>query len=123
MRRIAIFVEGISELIFLRTILFLLYNPEDISFECYSFRENSGHQVPFSHQAANPKFHFMLVNIGSDERVLTIIREREEFLVAREFDQIIGLRDMYCEAYQTLSHNIDNNIRQVSHCVTYKGSV
>ena len=50
------------------------------------------------------------MNVNNDERVLTVIKEREQELMRVGFDLVIGLRDMYSSEYRKLSRIIDENV-------------
>ena len=47
--------------------------------------------------------YFLIVDVGNDEKVLSAIRERESHLLAKGYAKVIGLRDMYSEAYEKRS--------------------
>jgi len=53
--------------------------------------------------------HFLIGNVGKDNSVVSAIRERERKLFQRGFIEIIGLRDMYCQAYHKRSPGIIRN--------------
>jgi hypothetical protein len=60
---------------------------------------------------SNPRIHLQIINVGNDERVLAIILERKNGLIAKGFE-IIGLRDMYSSAYKRRTHQIDPHVTQ-----------
>jgi hypothetical protein len=60
-----------------------------------------------------------MINVGNDERVLDIILERKNGLVAKGFE-IIGLRDMYSSAYKRRTHQIDPQVTQTVLSFTQK---
>lgn len=108
MRKIAIFVEGKTELIFAREILPKIFGHEAVSFICLRLRQESWTDEEYRYKSSNAKLHFLIVDVGGDERVLSVIKEREtEMIEKRKFNKIIGLRDMYSEEYKKLSDKID----------------
>jgi len=73
MKKIAIFVEGQGEQIFIRNLLFCgdLVNLSEVSFECIDLR---GNPTPFPYRNPNAEVHFQIVNVGNDEKVLSAIK-------------------------------------------------
>lgn len=112
MKRIAIFAEGHTELIFIRNLLLRVVDPSKLSFECCELISENMSHVPYRQSSLNPETHFLIVTVGGDEKVVSAIRDREKDLVERGgYDRIIGLRDMYCDAYTKRSPGrIDDQI-------------
>ena len=109
MRKVAIFTEGQSEQIFIRHLLLQVMDCSKISFRC--LRLYAGRDIPAKYDYLNPnaKIHFLIVNVGQDEKVLSILKEREANLIRKGFDRIVGLRDMYSEEYSKRSNSEINN--------------
>lgn len=112
MKKIAIFTEGQGELIFVRHLLPLVIGYERLSFECLALRADKTFPVPYRYCPPSASVHFLIVNVGNDERVTSAIAERQENLVSKGYDRIIGLRDMYSEAYHKRSDRIDDAVTQ-----------
>jgi hypothetical protein len=110
MKKVAIFTEGQGELIFVRYLLTLTIRPDKLSFECFSLIADRLHRAPYRLSPPGAQIHFLLVNVGNDERALSAIAEREDNLVNKGYDKIIGLRDMYSEAYRKRSAVIDDSV-------------
>ena len=111
MRRIAIFTEGQSEQVFIRHLLGHIVDYSELSFECLSLYADREQKAPFSYRGGNAKLHFMIVNVAGDTKVLSAIKEREKGLVEKGFEKILGLRDLYSQAYRDLSPNgIDEGV-------------
>ncbi len=102
-RKVGVFVEGQAELIFLRNILFHLFDPNLISFECLHLRAGSHDQVPFEYLNKDASIHFFILNVENDEKVLSYIKENEKNYFSKGYERLIGLRDLYCETYHKLS--------------------
>jgi hypothetical protein len=67
--------------------------------------------VPFDYPNPNAEVWFLIVNVGQDEKVLSVIKESEKDLFEKGFERIVGLRDMYSEEYSKRSPNgIDNSV-------------
>jgi len=73
LQKIAIFVEGQGELIFIRKLLVLLNEPAQISFGCFKLYGHAQQEVPYQYKNPYAKVHFNIINVGNDERVLTVI--------------------------------------------------
>jgi hypothetical protein len=67
--------------------------------------------APFDYPNPHAEVCFLIVNVGQDEKVLSAIKEREEDLIKKGFERIIGLRDMYSGEYSKRSpREIDNRV-------------
>lgn len=128
MRKIAVFVEGQSELIFTREMLLKCFEWQGIWVECYSlFNDINLNPVEYSFPNPSADVYYQIINIGNDTKVLSSILRREQYLFStnQAFDKIIGLRDMYSKEYREAvqSHTITpgiNNRFIKSHISTLK---
>lgn len=103
MKKIAIFVEGQTELIFTRELLLKCYEWQNIWVECYTlFNDRDLNPVDYSHKDPKAEIYYQIINIGNDTKVLSSILKREKYLFSanQAFDKIIGLRDMYSKEYR-----------------------
>jgi hypothetical protein len=105
-RKIAIFTEGQSEQLFVRSLLTQIVEYSELSFECLSLYADQLQKVPFSYKGGNAKLHFMIVDVRGDTKVLSAIKEREKNLIGEGYEKIIGLRDLYSQTYQDLSPDV-----------------
>jgi hypothetical protein len=99
MRKIAIIAEGQSELIFVRNLLFQTMDCSKICFDCFRLYADRTERIPFKFPNPNAEVSFLIINVSQDEKVLSFIKEREESLLSKGYERIIGLRDMYSEEY------------------------
>jgi hypothetical protein len=99
MEKIAVFVEGQAELIFTRDLIAKNFS-WDVSFECFCLTGFSLSRADFEYKNPTSEYHFQIVNVGNDERVLKYILDNEEKLYDVGFTRIIGLRDMYSTRYK-----------------------
>ncbi len=110
MRKVAIFVEGQTELIFVRDFLLRLFDYSKLTLECWGLLGDKLSPRPYVYPCSNPEIHFMIINVGGDERVLSSIKDRERRLIGEGgYEKIIGLRDMYSGAYAKLSRGVIND--------------
>ena len=99
MKKLAIFVEGQTELLFLEKLLAELAKQDQLRIE--SWRCSGGSSCKFKmvqlRQAGSvsAKWFVQLLDCTSDGNVKSYIRERYESLVAAGFSEIIGIRDCY----------------------------
>lgn len=117
MRKIVVFVEGQSELIFTRELLLKCYEWQGIQLECYTLFNNQDlNPVPYAFPNPNASIHYQLLNIGNDRKVVSTLLKREPYLfgIDKAFDKIVGLRDMYSKEYREVvgNHQIDPAINQ-----------
>jgi hypothetical protein len=117
--KIAIFVEGQTELIFVRDMLLMLFEHTNIHLECYNlFTDTKRDKAEYAVLNPEAEFCFEINNIGNDNRVLQAILNREQHMWNLGFDRIIGLRDMYSRNYKEtlaqkgLPNAIDTAINQ-----------
>lgn len=100
MKKIAIFVEGQSELIFVREYLLKQFEYQHIDLECRNlFRDEKIQSADYDFPNAEAEVHFQIINVGSDANVLQRILKREQLLWNAGYERIIGLRDMYSSDY------------------------
>ncbi|HNL08235.1 MAG TPA: hypothetical protein PKH93_11735 [Chitinophagales bacterium] len=100
----AIFVEGQTELIFVREYLLKKFDYQDIQLECYNLHTDSDFRptaYAFGSDSAN--HYFQIMNVGNDDSVLTRLLNREQYLWNSGFNCIIGLRDMYSRRYREMA--------------------
>lgn len=105
MIKVAIFVEGQTELIFVREYLLKSFEYSNLAIECYTlFAEGRFHPTEYAFPNENAAHFFQIINVGNDNALLTRILSREKYLWNSGFDFIIGLRDMYSKNYRELSN-------------------
>jgi hypothetical protein len=101
MRKIAIFVEGQTELIFVREFLLKIFDYQNVSLECYTlFNDSSLIPAEYDFPNENAEHHFQIMNIGNDKSVLSRMLNREQHMRNAGFERLIGLRDLYSKEYR-----------------------
>lgn len=124
-RKVAVFVEGQTEMIFVRELLVKWYDYESskVGFECICLRENKNVQSPYPFGDLNSENYFQIVSVGNDNsygqgksissNVASVLMKRAERLNGAGFQLIIGLRDMYCDLYHKRTmRKIDDTVNQ-----------
>ena len=109
MKKIAIFTEGRTEQIFLRYFLSIVFGWEKISFCCLRLYAEGVYPAHWDYTNKQAEVHFLIINACNDEKVLSAIKEREEGLIQKGYEKIIGLRDMYSNAYKKRTSSTIND--------------
>jgi len=105
MHKLAIFVEGQTELLIVKNLIFLLFDNSVLNIFCIKLIGDASRYNSLNYSVPQPFIEILLVDVGNDERVLTSIKEREKNLFKSGYSKIIGLRDMRSEEYLKKSHN------------------
>lgn len=101
MIKTAVFVEGQTELIFVREMLLKIYQWQEIEIECFTlFRDNEQLSTEYDFKSPNPVAYFQINNVGNDFGLLSRIKNREKWIWNAGFHRIVGLRDMYSKSYR-----------------------
>lgn len=104
-RKVAIFVEGSTELIFVRNFLNAWYNYDTSLFavDCYKLLSDQLNPVPYPLGSKESENYYQIVCVGNDNSVVSKMLSRAENLGRAGFAPIVGLRDMYCDLYREQS--------------------
>ena len=103
--KVAIFVEGQSELIFTREFLIKYFEYYDVRVVCYKLLSDSLQDTEYPFGVESASNYFQIIDVGNDKRVLSEMNKRKKLMLERGFSRIIGLRDMYSEEYNTAVQN------------------
>lgn len=111
-RRLAVFVEGQTELVFVREFLkqWYCYDVERIGFDCYNLHASQFCDAEYKYGREDSENYFMIVNVGNDNSVLSNIKSRVQYLKNKNYQLVVGLRDMYSKQYiaDAGGHRIDD---------------
>jgi len=114
MKKIAIFVEGQTELIFIREFILKIFEYQNVNIECRTLFSDSNFLKAEYDFPETPnddaEYHFQIINVGNDNSVISRILKREKQMWNAGYIKIIGLRDMYSKAYREITRNIDENV-------------
>ena len=97
MKKLAIFVEGNTELIFIEKLLFEIAGPlKKLAFTRQRARGGRYHTLTArGYPPDTTEYLVLLVDCSCDGKVKPAIRERLDRLRAEGYNQVIGLRDLY----------------------------
>ena len=103
-RKIAVFVEGQTELVFLRDMVWKWYdyNSDIVGFDCISLFGQNSKTVPFHHGSTDSENYFLFINVGNDNSVLSKMLGRFHSMRSKGFNFFLGLRDVYGRQYREL---------------------
>jgi hypothetical protein len=99
MKRIAFFVEGQTEQIFVNRLVKEILGPDQVNIIQKQFR--GGANVPKqeivrnSSFSRNPRYEILIFDCGSDNRVKSEILDNISNLRSKGYEMIVGLRDLY----------------------------
>lgn len=101
MRKVAVFVEGQAEQIFIREFLlrYYDYNVDEIGISCYSLISERFHGADYDFGNDEANYYYQIINTGGDNKVLSAMISRSMRML-ENFHLIIGLRDMYSKDYR-----------------------
>ena len=92
--KIAVFVEGLTELEFVQSLIKAICGQRGIRFEILKQFKGSLVLVRIDY-APDATTHITIVNCCSDEQVKTKLRDAYPSLVTSGYTHVIGLRDVY----------------------------
>jgi len=111
MRRIAIFVEGQTELIVVREFLLKFFDYVNIQIECRNlFTDSKFRKAEYDTINAVANYGFQIINVGNDNAILSRMLNREKYLWNAGFEYIICLRDMYSSNYKDFASEISKEV-------------
>jgi hypothetical protein len=100
MKKIAFYVEGLTEQFFINKLLIEIAGQKNIEIELRQFRgANKGYKTDIypktSSQPVNPKHHALILDCVGDGGVKPRILEDYQRLFSKGYSEIIGLLDLY----------------------------
>lgn len=103
-----IYVEGQSEMIFVADVLskYSLYDPALCGYKCINLRANQFEYKPNPIQGSKDSAnYYQIVNVNNDDLVISKIRDSLNDLIRKNYDIIIGLRDVFGNNYKNITKN------------------
>ncbi|PSB50291.1 hypothetical protein C7B67_14980 [filamentous cyanobacterium Phorm 6] len=112
-KKIACFVEGQTEQIFVEKLFQEIAGYKKISIETFKFQGGKDNRIIQSLKPSIVKdtpFFVLLYNCNCDSQVLSDIRKQHESLTNNGYEKIIGLRDLYPQPLEK-KQEIEKGIR------------
>jgi hypothetical protein len=97
-KKIACFVEGQTEQMFVERLFQEIAGYKNISIETYKFQGGKSNRLSkklHSSKVQDAPFFVLLYDCGSDSHVVYDITKQQESLTKSGYEKIIGLRDLY----------------------------
>ena len=102
MSKVAVFAEGLTELIFVRSLLDLLFDASSIGYECISLMPRGLASGPRRHGTRGRDAFIQIIDVGGDGSLVGALKERASRLLEQGY-VVLALRDVYCEKYKSLA--------------------
>ena len=101
MRKVALFVEGLAELVFVREFLLRWYEWDSVKvgFNCYTLHASDQCKESYSWGGKDSDNYFQILNVGNDNKVLSAMLNRSEGFHTAGYTLVVGLRDMFSQDY------------------------
>lgn len=115
MKKVAIYVEGKTEMFFVYHLLLNIYSSRrsQMAIDCFEvLKDGDFGSMGCRICNENAKFYFEIINVGGDKKLLSTIINRGAYNEKKGFQKIIGIRDMYSLEYKHKSKIIDQDVSQ-----------
>lgn len=95
-KKLAIFVEGQTELVFTKKLVEELAGNKDIEIQesKYHSKQLINYKLT-SENCSEDSYYIIIIDCGKDEHVKSVIMERRTGLISAGYELIIGLRDLH----------------------------
>lgn len=106
--RYAVYVEGLSEMLFVADVLqkYSNYNPSQCGFLCVNLNADNYDRLNSPKQGnMNSDNYYQIVNVNNDNLVISKLNKDMSGLLANGYDVILGLKDVYGDAYKHLTNH------------------
>ncbi len=113
MKKIAIFIEGESDMIFSSYLIKLIYGLNGTKIKYVNWTSDDNYQENFKQEEGygNTQIKFTLFNFGNDKRVVNKLKENADSMLKAGYKAVIGLRDLRSQEYDELANGkIDSAI-------------
>ena len=101
----AVYVEGQSEMFFVADVLqkYSNYDSVQCGLECINLVADDFKRMTFPQQGdLSSQNYYQIVNVNNDNKVISKLNKDIPELLSKGFDVIIGLKDVYGQAYNSL---------------------
>lgn len=110
MRKVALFVEGLAEQVFVRDFLIKWYDWDinKVGLACYKLHAGNEYEAPYQHGTVDSENYFQIFNVGNDSSVLSVMLDRADSLHNAGYSLVVGLRDMFSKVYHQKTFQKNN---------------
>jgi hypothetical protein len=111
MKRIAFFVEGLTEQLFLQKLIQEVFTENQIAIESTKIQGGSKVRISFTTISASAitdqtKYYILIYDCGGEKNIRSYINEQRESLIKNNYSKIIGIRDVYPDFLRTDIHKL-----------------
>lgn len=105
MKRIALFTEGESDMIFASYLIKTIFECKGIQIKYINYKSDENFQRDVKSQEIFEEvgIEFEIWNLGNDKRVVDKLAENAPKMIRDQYDSVYGLRDLYSEEYDRQS--------------------
>lgn len=109
-RKVALFVEGQAEQVFVRDFLIKWYDWDinKVGLACYKLHAGNEYEAPYQHGTVDSENYFQIFNVGNDSSVLSVMLDRANRLHNAGYSLVVGLRDMFSKVYHQKTFQKNN---------------
>lgn len=109
-RKVALFVEGLAEQVFVRDFLIKWYDWDinNVGLACYKLHAGNEYEAPYQHGTVDSENYFQIFNVGNDSSVLSVMLDRVDRLHNAGYSLVVGLRDMFSKVYHQKTFQKNN---------------
>lgn len=109
-RKVALFVEGLAEQVFVRDFLIKWYDWDinKVGLACYKLHAGNEYEPPYQHGTVDSENYFQIFNVGNDSSVLSVMLDRADRLHNAGYSLVVGLRDMFSKVYHQKTFQKNN---------------
>lgn len=105
MRKVALFVEGQTERIFIEKLIENIFTYPSFDIQSYSLRGDRAKMVRACRMDNNLEYFFLIFDVSSDGRLASAIIERAGKLVSEKgYTHIFGIRDIFPNSILDIDH-------------------
>ena len=109
-RKVALFVEGLAEQVFVRDFLIKWYDWDGsiVGLTWYKLHAGNEYDAPYPYGTADSENYFQIFNVGNDNSVLSVMLDRADWLHKAGYTLVVGLRDMFSKVYHQKTFQKNN---------------
>ena len=106
MKKLAFFVEGQTELLFIKKLLLEVAGTKNIVIDSQKFIGNVGKKATYlitaSSKVSTEEYYVLITDCTGDTRVQSAVIDHYPTLVKQGYSMILGLRDLYPNDFKDL---------------------
>jgi len=109
MPKLAIFTEGQTEQVFVRSLSHHFIDNEYLGYTCLSLNNSTTSHHLRRYGSSEREVFLQIINVGNDESVISAVKERSEGLSNRGFS-VLAIRDVYGQQYRSIANRCNAQV-------------